>query len=186
MSLKLSKEALIAVLETKSPKSLTEAYRLLGGQGKLSGSTAKRMRSLVAGIDDWVDNNKAMASGERGSRGKKTNEESPTFRISKTSKGARKTPKVNKSKAPPRHPKNPFRPGGYATLIDLIAEAGSKGIGKEDLLEAYCKITGKDLQHARYDLAVINSAEAGRNRHRSMKDGVTIILDGANYQVRFD
>ena len=59
--LELSKEKIVEVLESKSPKSLTEVYRHLGGQGKLSGSTAKKMRSLVEGIDEWVANNKASA-----------------------------------------------------------------------------------------------------------------------------
>lgn len=179
MSLKLTKESLILVLEVHAPKSLTEAYRLLNGEGKLSGSTAKKMRELVPGIDEWVGKNKANAEKAEG----EPKEEKPTLPTSEKSKKVAKA--VVKSKVP-RHPKNPFRPGGYATLIDLIANAGSKGIGKEDLLKAYCKATGKDIVHAKYDLSVINSAEAGRNRHRSMKDGVTIIRETDNYRIRFD
>ena len=178
MSVKLSKEALIVVLETKSPKSLTEAYRLLGGEGKLSGSTAKRMRSLVASIDDWVDNNKAKAEGES---------VADTQKAKPASKSAKKPAKAPQKSVVPRHPKNPFRPGGYATLVDLIANAGSKGIGREDLLTAFCKATGKDLQHAKYDLAVINSArEDSDKRHRSCADGFTILKEGDNYRIRFD
>ena len=71
-------------------------------------------------------------------------------------------------------------------MLDLIANAGSKGIGREDLLKAYCKTSGKDLTHAKYDLAVINSArEDSDKRHRSAADGFTILKDGENYRVRF-
>ena len=179
MSLKLTKESLILVLEVHAPKSLTEAYRLLNGEGKLSGSTAKKMRELVPGIDEWVGKNKANAEKAEG----EPKEEKPTLPTSEKSKKVAKA--VVKSKVP-RHPKNPFRPGGYATLVDLIANAGAKGIGREDLLSAYCKASGKDLTHAKYDLAVINSArEDSEKRHRSCADGFTIIKTVDNYRIRF-
>ena len=82
----------------------------------------------------------------------------------------------------------PFREGsGYGLLLDLIAEAGAKGIGKEDLLKAYCKATGKDLTHAKYDLAVINSArEDSDKRHRSCADSFVILKEGDCFRVRFE
>ena len=185
MSLKLSKESLIVVLETRSPRSLTEIYRVLGGAGKLSGSTAKRMRELVPGIDEWVDNNKAKAGEETGKA--HPQEGKAKFRTSKTSKSAKKTAKAGAKSKVPRAVQNPFRPGsGYGLLLDIIANAGAKGIGKPDLLKAYCKATGKDDQHARYDLAVINSArEDSDKRHRSCADGFAILKEGDCFRVRF-
>ena len=177
--LELSKEKIVEVLESQKPKSLTEVYRLLGGQGKLSGSLAGKIRILVPDIEKVVADNKAGAAQVDG-------KPEATLRTSKTSKADKKTAKtVAKSKVP-RHPKNPFRPGGYATLLDLIAAAGPKGIGREDLLKDYCKATGKDDQHARFDLAVINSARQDSDkRHRSCADDFTILKEGDNYRVRF-
>lgn len=176
----INQQKIIIALESRAPKSLTEVYRILGGAGKLSGSVAKKMRELVPGIEETLARNKA-GEGEA--------EEKPRATIpksGKSGKGAKTISKASKAKVP-RHPKNPFREGsGYGLLLDLIANAGSKGIGKEDLLKAYCKATGKDLIHAKFDLSVINSGEAGRNRHRSMKDNVTIIRESDNYQVRID
>ena len=176
----INQQKIIIALETRAPKSLTEVFHILGGAGKLSGSVAKKMRELVPGIEERLASNKA-GEGEA--------EENPQPTIPKSGKSektAKKNSKASKAKVP-RHPKNPFREGsGYGLLLDLIANAGSKGIGKEDLLKAYCKATGKDLIHAKFDLSVINSGEAGRNRHRSMKDNVTIIREADNYRVRID
>ena len=175
----ITRESLFLIFEAKSPQSLTEVYRLLGGKGKLSGSTASRMRKLNPNIDEMVANNKAKAKAEGTPK-----EEKPTPQASRKSKKPAKT--SAKSKVP-RHPKNPFREGsGYGLLVDLIANAGSKGIGREDLLKAYCKASGKDLTHAKYDLAVINSArEDSDKRHRSCADSFVILKDGENYRVRF-
>ena len=177
--LELSREKIVEVLESKKPKSLTEIYRLLGGSGKLSGTMAGKLRNLVPDIEKVVADNKAGAVQADG-------KPEATLRISKTSKADKKPAKAGKSKYP-RHEKNPFRPGsGYGLLVDIIADAGSKGIGKPDLLKAYCKATGKDDQHARFDLAVINSArEDSEKRHRSAADGFTILKEGDNYRVRF-
>lgn len=182
--LKLSKESLILVLEVHTPKSLTEAYRLLNGEGKLSGSTAKKMRELVPDIDSWVARNKANAEKAEG----EPKAEKPTLPTSgKSKKATKKVAKASAKSKVPRHSKNPFRPGGYATMLDLVANSGSKGIGREDLLNAYRKVTGKDLTHAKYDLAVINSArEDSEKRHRSCADGFTILKEGDNFRIRFD
>ena len=179
----LSKEKIVEVLEAQSPKSLTEIYRHLGGQGKLSGSTAKTMRSLVPDIEERVAKNKAAVTV----KSEPVQKDDATSHPSEKSKKVFKKPAKATKSSIPRHTKNPFRPGsGYGLILDIIADAGAKGIGKPDLLKAYCKASGKDLTHAMYDLAVINSAAVGRTRHRSMKDGVTVILDGANYQVSFN
>ena len=175
--IELSKEKIVEVLESKSPKSLTEIYRLLGGSGKLSGTVAKKMRTLVEGVDNWVANNKAVAPTK-------------TDPAPKSDKGKLRTSKKLGTKPAtkvPRHPNNPFREGsGYGLLLDIIASAGEKGIGKPDLLNTYCKISGKDEQHARYDLAVINSArEDSEKRHRSCADSFTILKEGDCFRVRF-
>ena len=176
--IELSKEKIVEVLESKSPKSLTEIYRHLGGEGKLSGSVAGKIRNLVPDIGKVVAGNKAKAMPQEG----KAN-----FRTSKTSKSAKKTAKAGAKSKVPRAVQNPFRPGsGYGLLLDIIADAGARGIGKDDLISAYCKATGKDERLARFDLAVINSARQDSDkRHRSCADGFTILKEGDNYRVRF-
>lgn len=178
----INQQKIIIALESRNPKSLTEVYRILGGK-KLSGAEANRIRHACPGIEQVLAQNKAAWTLKAE---EKAIAEKPTLQTSgKSKKPAKGRSKASKAKVP-RHPKNPFREGsGYGLLLDLIANAGSKGIGKEDLLKAYCKATGKDLIHAKFDLSVINSGEAGRNRHRSMKDNVTIIRESDNYQVRF-
>ena len=176
----LSQQKIIIALESRSPKSLTEVYRILGGTGKLSGTLAAKIRAAVPYIEKTLAENKAGAAKAEGE------EVSPK---SKPAQKADKKPAKAAKKSPvPRHPKNPFREGsGYGLLVDLIAAAGSKdGIGKEDLLKAYCKATGKDIVHAKYDLAVINSAaETSEKRHRSCADSFTIIKTVDNYRIRF-
>lgn len=176
----ITRESLVLIFEAKSPKSLTEVYRLLGGKGKLSGSTASRMRKLNPSIDEMVANNKAKEKAEGTPK-----EEKPTPQACRKSKKPAKT--SAKSKVP-RHKDNPFRPGsGYGLLVDIIAAAGPKGIGKEDLQKEYAKCSGKDLTHTKYDMAVINSASKDcDHRHRSCRDGFTIIKEGDNFRIRFD
>ena len=174
--LELSKENIEGILEAKRPKSLTEIYRHLGGVGKLSGSTGKQMRTLVPDIEKVVAGNRA---------GKGKGEPRETLRTSGKSKKPGRQPSAKNEI--PRHPKNPFRAGsGYGLLIDLIAHAGEKGIGKEVLLDQYCRLKKKPMQLAKYDLSVINSGVLGCTKHRSMRDGVTIIRDIDNYRVRFE
>ena len=175
-SVQIDAETIKKALES-NPTSLTGLWKALGGSGSVSGSASKRMRNEFPGLEAILAENKGKTAKAEGPK-----ETTATKPVKKADKKPAKNPKT----AVPRHPKNPFREGsGYGLILDIIANAGSKGIGKEDLLKAYGKISGKDLTHAKYDLAVVTSAAVGRTRHRSMKDGVTIILDGANYQVRF-
>ena len=174
----ISQQKIIVALESRAPKSLSELYRILGGD-KLSGKIARQIRLAVPGIEKILAENKAGTAKAEG-------EEVSTK--SKPAQKAEKKPAKAPKKCPvPRHPKNPFREGsGYGLLVDLIAAADSKGIGKEDLLKAYCKATGKDLTHAKYDLAVINSArEDSEKRHRSCADSFTILKEGDNFRIRF-
>ena len=139
------------------------------------------MRELVPNVDELVARNKAKAEE---AKGEGEPQEGRKFRTSNTSKVPKKIAKAGKV---PRHPKNPFREGsGYGLLLDIIADAGGLGIGKPDLLKSYCKISGKDEQHAKYDLAVINSARQDSDkRHRSAADGFTILKEGDCFRVRF-
>ena len=183
----ISREKIVEVLESKSPQSLTEIYRHLGGQGNLSGSMAKHMRTLVEGIDNWVANNKAKA-GTSKAEGVPKGEEATSHSVGTAKKVAQKPAKAVAKSKYPRHAKNPFRPGsGYGLILDIIADAGTKGIGKPDLLKAYCKASGKDLTHAKYDLAVINSArEDSDKRHRSCADSFSLLKEGDCFRVRFE
>ena len=179
-TMELSKEKIVEILESKSPKSLTEVYRLLGGGNKLSGSTAKKLRETAPGIEGILAGNKAgTAKSERLVAMPKEK------RVQKAVKKVAKSPRKS---TVDRHPKNPFRAGSsYGLLVDLIASAGSKGIGKPDLIRAFSKASGKDETHARYDLAVILSASTDSERkHRSCRDGFALIREGDHLRIKFD
>lgn len=172
----LSPQKIIIALESRSPKSLTEVYRILGGTGKLSGTLAAKIRAAVPGIEKILAENKAG----------KTEKADGSVVSTETKRGQKADKKPAKSVVP-RHPSNPFRPGGYATLVDLLAQAGSKGIGKPDLIRDYSKVSGKDETHSRYDLAVILSAcSTSEKLHRSCRDGFTILREGDHLRIRFD
>ena len=175
----ISQQKIIVALESRAPKTLSELYRILGGH-KLSGKIARQIRLAVPGIEKILAENKAGAAKTEGE------EVSPKSQPAK--KADKKPAKAAKKSAVPHDSRNPFRKSdsGYGLLVDLIANAGQKGIGKEDLLKAYCKATGKDIVHAKYDLAVINSAsETSEKRHRSCADGFTVLKEGDNYRIRF-
>jgi len=176
----ISRAKIIIALESKAPKTLTEVYRILGGTGKLSGSVAHKIRETVPGIEKVLSQNKAAAT----LKAKRPQKSSSTLQISGKSK---KAPKESSKTVVARHSKNPFRPGsGYGLLVDIIAAAGPKGIGKEDLQKKYVKYSGKDMIHTKYDMAVINSASKdGDKRHKSCKDGFTIIKTVDNFRIRF-
>ena len=178
-TIEITAETIQKALESK-PTSLTGLWKILGGTGSVSGSAAKKMREAVPGIEAILLENKAGTAKAEGK------EVSPRPRPSK--KVEKKPVKAPKKSLVPHDSRNPFRKwdSGYGLLVDLIANAGSKGIGKEDLLKAYCKATGKDIVHAKYDLAVINSArQESDKRHRSCADGFTILKEGDNYRIRF-
>jgi len=85
----------------------------------------------------------------------------------------------------PRHPKNPFRLGSsYGIAVDILASHPG-GMSKDKLAEIYGKMTGKDAQHARYDLAVIYSAKPD-SRHKSCKSGFNIVRENDHVKIVFD
>ena len=161
------------------PTSLTGLWKALGGSGSVSGSAAKKMREAAPGIEAILAENKEKTAKADGAV--------EPLKPKPAKKADKKPAKAVAKSKYPRHPKNPFRQGsGYGLILDIIADAGSKGIGKEDLLKAYCKATGKDIVHAKYDLAVINSArEDSDKRHRSCADSFTLLKEGDCFRVRF-
>ena len=163
--IELSKEKIVEVLESKSPKSLTEIYRHLGGEGKLSGSVAGKIRNLVPDIEKVVAGNKAGAAQADG-------KPEATIRTSKTSKGAKKTAKATY----PRCDKNPFREGSnYALAFDILA-ANKDGLPLAEWRERYAKAARKSLKLASYDIQVLLTAKETPTgeRHRSCRSGFYI------------
>ena len=117
-TIQLNAESISHVLQSSKPTSLTGLWKALGGSGSVSGSASKRMREAVHGIEAILAENKGAGSVK--------SERAEVFPKEKPAKKVGKKPAKN---AVSRHPSNPFRPGGYATLVDLIANAVAKGIG---------------------------------------------------------
>ena len=179
-TIEINAESIRNALESSKPTSLTGLWKALGGSGSVSGSSAKKMREAFPDIEAILAGNKAGTAKSEGG------DVSPK---SKPAQKAEKKPaKAPKKSAVPRHPKNPFREGsGYGLLVDLLAQAGSKGIGKPELIKAYAKATGKDEIHCRYDLAVILSASSDSERkHRSCRDGFTLTRTNDHLTIRID
>ncbi len=171
-------QKIIIALESRSPKSLTEVYRILGGAGKLSGSVAKKMRELVPGIEERLASNKA-AEGEA--------EEKPRATIPKSEK-TEKTTKKNSKATYPRCDKNPFREGSnYALAFDVLA-ASKDGLPLAEWRERYAKAARKPLKLAGFDTQVLLTAKdtPTGERHRSCRDGFYIEREGDHVRIRFD
>lgn len=177
-TININAETIKTALQSSKPTSLTGLWKALGRSGSVSGSASKRMRNEFPGLEAILAENKAGTAKAEG------DEVSPK---SKPAKKADKKPAKSHKSTVSRHSKNPFRDGSsYGLLVDLISAAGSKGIGKETLLAEFCRLSGKDLQHAKYDLAVINSAsEDSDKRHKSCADGFTIVRTVDNYRISF-
>ena len=159
----ITREKIVEILESKSPKSLTEIYRHLGGEGKLSGSVADKIRNLVPDIGKVVAGNKAKAMPQEG----KAN-----FRTSNTSNSAKKIAKATY----PRCDKNPFREGSnYALAFDILA-ANKDGLPLAEWRERYAKAARKSLKLASYDIQVLLTAKETPTgeRHRSCRSGFYI------------
>ena len=172
----VSREKIVEVLESKSPKSLTEVYRHLGGVGKLSGSVAGKMRTLVPDIEKVVAGNRA-GEGAKGEGAAKKEEPKgrgeTTLRTSgKSKKTARRTPKATY----PHCDKNPFREGSnYALAFDVLASF-PEGLPLAEWRERYAKAARKSLKLASYDIQVLLTAKDSPTgeRHRSCRDGYFI------------
>ena len=174
----INQQKIIIALESMSPKSLTELYRILGGTGKLSGSVAKKMRELVPGIEETLASNKA---------GEIKAEEKPRATIPKSGK-SEKTAKKNSKAKYARCDKNPFREGSnYSLAFDILASS-KDGLSLAEWRERYAKAARKSLKLASYDIQVLLTAKDSPTgeRHRSCRDGFYIEREGDHVQIRFD
>lgn len=162
----VSREKIVEVLESKKPVSLTEVYRHLGGVGKLSGSTAGKIRNLFPDIEKVV-------AGNRAGEGKGEGYPKTTLRTS----GKSKTPGKKAFRATyPHCDKNPFREGSnYALAFDILASS-KDGLPLADWRERYAKTAKKSLKLASYDIQVLLTAKNSPTgeRHRSCRDGFFI------------
>ena len=171
----ITREKIVEVLESKKPVSLTEVYRHLGGAGKLSGTVAGKMRSLVEGIDALVANNKAGAGTAKSAPVPTTGKEK--FR---TSKRSGRTVYV-------RHSKNPFREGSnYALAFDILASFPD-GLPLAEWRERYSKAARTSLKLAGYGIQVLLTAKdtPTGERHRSCRDGFYIEREGDHVALKF-
>lgn len=176
--IQIDAESISKALADGKPTSLTGLWKAITGKKtSVPGSVASKIREMVPDIMDRLTANKPEGT-------------SASMQKTKPARQDKKpTPKSTgfKSTKFPRHEKNPFRPGsGYGLLTDIITSAGSNGIAKDEVIKAYCKITGKDETHARYDLAVILSASTDSERkHRSCRDGFSVLREGDNLRIKF-
>jgi len=175
--IELSKEKIVEVLESKKPVSLTEVYRHLGGVGKLSGSTAGKIRNLFPDIEKVVAGNKAVAAQADG-------KPEATLRTS----GKSKTPGKKAFRATyPHCDKNPFRDGSnYALAFDVLASSRD-GLPLAEWRERYAKAARKSLKLAGYDIQVLLTAKDSPTgeRRRSCRDGFYIERDGDHVTLKF-
>ena len=174
----INQQKIIIALESRSPKSLTEIYHILGGAGKLSGSIAKKMRELVPTIEERLASNKA---GEGAAEGK------PQTTIPKSGKTDRVAKKVSKGTYA-RCGKNPFREGSnYSLAFDALASF-PEGLPLAEWRELYAKAAKKPLKLASYDIQVLLTAKDSPTgeRHRSCRDGFYIEREGDHVRIRFD
>ena len=176
----ISREKIVEVLDSKSPKSLTEIYRHLGGQGKLSGSVAGKMRSLVPGIEERLASNKA---GEM----KAEEKTQPTIpKSGKTGKGA----KSGKSRVhqPEEAESTPYRKGSaYSKVYQILAEHPN-GISRADLIREAARRCKKPASRSAFDVAVVVSPRESCTgpRHRSARDGYFLEVEGSCLKLRTD
>ena len=174
----INQQKIIIALESRSPKSLTELYRILGGAGKLSGSVAKKMRELVPGIEETLASNKA---GEM-----KAEEKSPaTLRTSgKYDKVAKpRKPKVHQ---PEEAESTPYRKGSaYSKVYQILAEHPN-GISRADLIREAARRCKKPASRSAFDVAVVVSPRESCTgpRHRSARDGYFLEVEGSCLKLR--
>ena len=88
-----------------------------------------------------------------------------------TSTSPKKDKAVGKADKSNHVESNPYRAGSaYATCFEVLAKMGKdKPVTRRDLLESYCKASGKDEKHALYDMTVILSPRKDGTGHRSSR-----------------
>ena len=175
----LSPQKIIVALESRSPKSLSELFRILGGH-KLSGKIARQIRLAVPGIEKILAENKGKSEKAEGEE---------VSAKSKTAQKADKKPaKAPKKSSVPRNRANPFREGSnYSLAFDILA-ASKEGLSLAEWRERYAKAARKPLKLAGFDTQVLLTAKdtPTGERHRSCRDGFYIEREGDHVRIRFD
>ena len=176
--MQMTDESLRQAIKDSGADSFTSLYRALGHKAKPNGKATAAIKALVPEVEELLKANKSEGTSASMQKPKPARQDKKT------------TPKTTgfKSTKFPRHEKNVFRSGsGYGLLLDIIASSGSNGIAKDEVIKSYCKATGKDETHARYDLAVILSASTDSERkHRSCRDGFSVLREGDNLRIKFE
>ena len=183
----VSREKIVEILESKSPKSLTEVYRHLGGVGKLSGSVAGKMRTLVPDIEKVVAGNRAGEGAKGEGAAKKGEPKGRGETTLRTSGKSKKTAKRASKATYPHCDMNPFREGSnYSLAFDILA-ASKDGLPLADWRERYAKAARKPLKLAVYDIQVLLTAKESPTgeRHRSCRDGFYIEREGDHVTLKF-
>lgn len=160
----LSKEKIVEILESKSPRTLTEVYRLLGGV-KLSGSVAGKMRFLVPDISERLAKNKG---------GDPLKPEA----VAKPRK-----PKVLQ---PEEAESTPYRKGSaYSKVYQILAEHPD-GISRTDLIREAARRCKKPASRSAFDVAVVVSPRESCTgpRHRSARESYFVKVEGSCFTLR--
>lgn len=177
----ISREKLVEILESKSPKTLTEVYRLLGSQGKkLSGSVAGKMRSLVSDIEERLAKNKA---GEGAVEGKPTATLRTSGKSDKVAKPGK--PKVRK---PEETASTPYRKGSAYSKVYQILMEHPDGISRADLIREAARRCKKPASRSAFDVAVVVSPRESCTgpRHRSARESYFVKVEGSCFTLRTD
>lgn len=163
---KVTAERIREAIKESKAASYTALFRFMG-RSKPNSKAISAIKILVPEADMLLKNHQTPKNLEEPAK-------------------SRKLPKSGKS-ACPRHAKNPFREGSaYGLLVDLLAQAGEKGISRDDLLKDFCRITKKPLKNAKFDLQVILSAARDSEKlHRSCREGFSILREGLHYRIKF-
>jgi bacterioferritin-associated ferredoxin len=185
----LTKESIVGAVQ-QGATSISQVYKMLGGQGNVSGSTTKKIRQLMPDIQVQLDVNKGTkpvtdnaTAPTKASKPSKPTIEKPVKAKPTTPKPAKQT-KAHPSKYS-RHKSNPFRENSaYATCFDILA-AHKDGIGRDEILNLIGKETHKDIKHAGYDLSVLLSAKESPTgpRHRSCREGFWVKREHHHYTL---
>ena len=196
----LTKESVEGAVQ-QGAKSISHVYKMLGGQGNVSGSTTKKIRELMPDIEIQLCANKGKPTDKPGVPVKPCKPAKPT--IEKPAKAKPTTPATPKKQSKPvkpaktkpakkassgkypRHKSNPFRENSaYATCFDILV-AHKTGIGRDELINLLAKESGKDTKHAGYDLSVLLSAKESPTgpRHRSCREGFWVKREHHHYTL---
>ena len=190
--IKLTAEAVQAVIGRDKPTSMTQLAHGLGYKGSVGGSLARKFRALFPDIDVLLKRTAESAKG--GDDGKAGTTKPKAAKAKPAGKQAKAKPAAKAGGKWPRDPRNVFRPSSsYASCYDILA-AHKDGLPREKLVALLAEATGKDAKHAGYDAQVLLSAgpnEGGLSnndgpRHRSCRPGFWIKRTNGHVQLMVD